>query len=486
MNPNLMTNTHILINKFDYAEPTSLEEAISLLAEYGEQAQLLAGGTNLLVWMKMEQRMPRHVIYIGHLPDLDGLAFGEDGLTLGPLVTIRTLRDDPAVRATYTALSDACAAFGSTQVQMMGTLGGNLCNGSPASDTVPALLAFDAQVTLTGPDGERTLPLADFLVGPGKVALRRGELLTAITLPAPAANTGSAFIKIGRVSADLAKASVAATVVRDGDRVTDCRLAYGSVGPTVLRVRAAEQAVIGKPLTAEVALEAGRIASEAISPIDDVRSTAWYRRQVVKALTHDALMAAYRRAEASGEKPTVPHPPSPPRRADKAAHRGGINVSADAHRTITLTVNGQTHHLDVRPNELLLNLLRERLGLTGAKYSCGIGECGACTVLMDGKPVLACLVLAITADGADILTVEGLQAPDGELHPLQKAFIEQNAFQCGFCTPGMLMITKSLLDTIPTPSEAEIRDYIKGNRCRCTGYASIVRAVERAVKSVSR
>ncbi len=122
-------------------------------------------------------------------------------------------------------------------------------------------------------------------------------------------------------------------------------------------------------------------------------------------------------------------------------------------------------------------MLRERLQLTGSKYGCGIGECGACTVQMNGQPVLSCLVLAISADGSDIVTVEGLQGPSGELDPLQESFIEHAAFQCGYCTPGMLMTAKSLLQENPCPTEEEVRDYLKGNLCRCTGYASIVRAV---------
>ena len=147
---------------------------------------------------------------------------------------------------------------------------------------------------------------------------------------------------------------------------------------------------------------------------------------------------------------------------------------------ITLNVNGEKRRLDVAPNELLLNVLRERLELTGTKYGCGIGECGACTVWLNGEPVLGCLVLAVRADGGEVRTIEGLAAPDGTLDPLQEAFIEENAFQCGYCTPGMLMMTKKLLEEIPEPTEDEVRDYLKGNRCRCTGYASIVRAVQRA------
>ncbi len=469
-----MTNTHILVNEFTYLRPTSLAEAGALLAEYGPEAQLLAGGTNLLVWMKMERRMPRYIVDIGRLPHLAQVS-AADGLTLGPLVTIRALRDAPAVRARYTALADAGAAFGSVQVQMMGTLGGNICNGSPASDTVPVLLAFDAQVTLTAPSGTRTLPLAEILAGPGRVALRTGEILTAVHLPPLPSRTGSAFLKISRVAADLAKASVAAVLVGDGEVIADCRLAYGSVGPTALRARRAEQVLIGRRFDPQLALEAGRIAAEEVAPIDDLRSTARYRRQVVRALTYDALLAAHERLSApatarpshqAGVVRPRPAPPAHPRR-----------VEPHEEREITLTVNGVRRSLRVRPNALLLNVLRERLGLTGAKYGCGIGECGACTVILNGRPVLACLVLAVAADGAEILTVEGLESPDGTLHPLQTAFIEHNAFQCGYCTPGMLMMTHSLLAEIPHPTEEEVRDYLKGNRCRCTGYTAIVRAV---------
>jgi len=159
--------------------------------------------------------------------------------------------------------------------------------------------------------------------------------------------------------------------------------------------------------------------------------------------------------------------------------RGKLVLLADEKARISLTVNGTRHELDVLPNELLLNVLRERLELTGTKYGCGIGECGACTVWLNGTPVLGCLVLGVSADGGDVRTIEG-EAVNGELSVLQRAFIEENAFQCGYCTPGMLMMTKKLLDEIPEPTEDEIRDYLKGNHCRCTGYASVVRAVHRA------
>jgi carbon-monoxide dehydrogenase small subunit len=146
-------------------------------------------------------------------------------------------------------------------------------------------------------------------------------------------------------------------------------------------------------------------------------------------------------------------------------------------KQITLTINGVQRELLVSPNELLLNILRDRLGLTGTKYGCGIGECGACTVLVDGEPVLACITLAICLDGSDIITVEGMAQADGRLHPIQESFLEHGAVQCGFCTPGMVMMAKSLLDENPSPTEEQIRDHLRGNLCRCTGYTQIVKAI---------
>ncbi len=143
---------------------------------------------------------------------------------------------------------------------------------------------------------------------------------------------------------------------------------------------------------------------------------------------------------------------------------------------IRTRLNGEWRELTVAPNELLLNVLREREGLTGTKYGCGIGECGACTVHVDGEPVLSCLTLAAAVDGCEVRTIEGLANGDG-LDPLQEAFLDEAAVQCGFCTPGMIMTGRALLDENPEPTEAEIRDHMRGNLCRCTGYVGIVRAM---------
>jgi carbon-monoxide dehydrogenase small subunit len=150
-----------------------------------------------------------------------------------------------------------------------------------------------------------------------------------------------------------------------------------------------------------------------------------------------------------------------------------------------LSINGKKHPVWVAPNDLLLNVLREQLQLTGTKYGCGIGECSTCTVQMDGQPVLACLVLAVSAVGHDILTVEGLQKPNGALDPLQEAFLDFAAYQCGYCTPGMLMTAKALLAEKPWLTEDDVRHYMRGNLCRCTGYTSIVRAVLHCAEKVA-
>jgi carbon-monoxide dehydrogenase small subunit len=146
-------------------------------------------------------------------------------------------------------------------------------------------------------------------------------------------------------------------------------------------------------------------------------------------------------------------------------------------KTVHFTVNGESHEVLVEPNALLLNVLREDLGLTGTKYGCGTGQCGACTVLVNGEPGLSCLTLAVTLEGADIVTIEGVARVDGTLDPLQEAFLGHGAIQCGFCIPGMVLMGKDLLSKNACPSEPEIREHMKGNLCRCTGYTSIVRAV---------
>lgn len=476
---NQMTNSHILAHEFDYFQPSTVGEAIALLTEHGRGARLLAGGTDLIVQMKMERLAPECLIDIHKIPDLDEVEPQSDGLRIGARTRIWDIANDPEVRAGYTALAEACASFSTTQIQSMGTVGGNLCNGSPASDSAPPLIAFDTDALLESSSGQRKLPLEEFFLAPGQTALGEGEMLVGLAIPRPGPGTGSAFLKVSRVHADIAKANAAAALVRADDRIVDCRLVFGSVAPRPVRARRAETLLKGKAFHADLIADAAEAAAEEVAPIDDVRSTAWYRRQVVRAMAHDALGLAWERAAQHGTADSGQHRKQP---GDRRSHPrpdpgSSLRVSATGHHPIELVVNGVRRPLTVAPNDLLLNVLRERLELTGTKYGCGIGECSTCTVELNGELVLSCLVLAISANGGEVVTVEGLQGPNGELDALQEAFITHAASQCGYCTPGMLMTAKRLLQDNANPTEDQVRDYLKGNVCRCTGYASIVRAV---------
>ncbi len=471
---NHMTNSHLLVHDFSYHEPGTVNEAISLLHKYEGRAQLIAGGTNILIDLKMERVFPDALISLAKVSCLDRIEFDTNGnLVLGPLVSILALRDDPVVQNQFTALSDSCAAFGSTQIQIMGTIGGNICNGSPASDTVPALMALNARLTLTGPGGERTIPIQDFLLGPGKTDIHPDEILTAITIPPLPPGATSSFYKMSRVTADLAKASIAIVLLLQGDRIEECRISFGSVAPTVVRLENVENTLRGQQFSQELLDTAGSEVFSSISPITDVRSTADYRQHVSKVMFIDLMNEI--KSSLGKRQNNISKNITPAKDTQISINR--LEIPAGQKKQLEIRVNGTVHTLHVSPNELLLNTLREKLFLTGSKYGCGLGECSACTVLIDGKAILSCLALTASVADKNIITIEGLQKPDGTLDPLQQAFIDHAAFQCGYCTPGFIMTAKSLINEKPDANEDEVRDYLKGNRCRCTGYTSIVRAV---------
>ena len=485
------TNSHLLVQDFDYMEASSIEQALTWLEQYHGQAQLLAGGTDLVILMKMGRMAPQALINISKIPGLNEITLNSEtrdishagSVSIGPLVTIHTLATHPLVNSIYPGLAMACLSFGSTQVEQMGTLGGNLCNGSPAADTAPVLLALRAKLTLAGRQGKRVLPLEDFFLGPGKTALCPDEILVEITLPVPEPGSTSVFLKSSRVAADLAKASLAVALTRQGNRITACWVAMGSVAPTPTLLPEAARALEGQDFSPELLAEAGRLAASTISPIDDIRSSARYRRQMANVLLQDAMTIAFRQAAAPRQDrtailPVDEHQHSPPPGQNTRSVPIINSLPSTQRQEIELNVNGCKTKVWVTANELLLNVLREKLELTGTKYACGIGECSACTVQVDGKPMLSCLILAVSASGKEITTIEGLQDPKtGALDPLQQAFIDNTAFQCGYCTPGILMTARALLNETPAPDEKQVRHYLRGNHCRCTGYASIVRAV---------
>lgn len=291
------------MRRFQYHKPQTLAEASDLLKQYDGQASLLAGGTDLLVEMKEHLRRPEHVIDVKRIPGLAQLHYSEkSGLRFGALVTVRAIETEPVVQVKYAGLAQAVRELGSIQVRNRATVVGNICRASPSADTLPPLIADDARLHIYGPAGERTVPMEAFFTGPGKTVLENGEIVTEVLVPAPAPGTGKVYIKHGRRKAmELATVGVAVSLAMSGGRCTAVRIVLGAVAPTPIRALAAEKTVRGKKMDAEVVQEAAAAAMAEARPISDVRSSAEYRRQMVRALTARALRQAAARSQKAQE-----------------------------------------------------------------------------------------------------------------------------------------------------------------------------------------
>jgi len=289
------TNSHILVPEFEYVEPASLQEVFALLAQHGAGARLIAGGTDLLVQMKLERIEPSCLVSLARVAELQTLDT-KGGLLVGATVSIRRLATCEPVRKLFTALAEACDAFSTVPIMIMGTVGGNLCNASPAADTAPALLAFDAVLGIAAAGGTREVPIDKFFIGPGKTVLADGEVLQSIRLAAPGKGTASAFVKVSRVAADIAQVCAAVRLVRQGERVADCRIALGAVAPTPMRARRAESHLAGQAFDAGLLSEVAALVEEEVSPITDVRATVAHRRRIAGVIVRDALRTAWQRA----------------------------------------------------------------------------------------------------------------------------------------------------------------------------------------------
>jgi len=300
-----MSNTRILACEFDYFQPGTIEEAVNLMAEYGDRGKVLAGGTDLLVQMKTGLIAPEVVVDIRKIPDLERMN-GQEGLSIGATVLIRSVERSARVAQKYAALAEAAGQLGSVQIRNMATICGNVCSASPAADSPPALLVFDAQAWIVGPSGERVVPLDQFFVGPRKTVLGRDELLTRIVLPDPAPGLGSAFLKIGRVAADIAAVNAAVALERDDGRIHSCRIALGSVATTLIRSRRVEEALEGQPYSVDLVEHVSTLASMEVQPSKRARlgrSTAEYRQAAIKSLVRDAIQTAWERASDKGACP---------------------------------------------------------------------------------------------------------------------------------------------------------------------------------------
>jgi xanthine dehydrogenase iron-sulfur cluster and FAD-binding subunit A len=521
-----------VLRPFSLHHPATLGEVGALLHQYGDDAVLYAGGTELLLVMKEGLLRPHHVVDLKRIPDLDVIADADGTLDIGATTRHRVVETAPLVHARCPLLSEVARHVANVRVRSVGTVGGNLAFADPHSDLATLFLALDTSLLLWSSRGVRELPLAQFVREAYQTAREDDEVLTTVRLRPWPPGTTATYVKFGvheRPTLGVAVAMLPATA----SAPAALRLAVGCVGPVPQRLHTLEAQAMGESPSylAAHAAELSAWAVDEVEAVDDRHGSAEYKRELTRVFVRRALqvtaariagetarprwahavvlmmgggqiMGGLERApqapQGDSERPATPvtrlgptpssgglerAPQAPQGLGGGTSYVGGLQGSAGAAtdrdwRTsrITMIVNGRPTQVEIEPHALLLDVLRDRLGLKGAKRSCDIQVCGACTVLVDGGPVSACTYLAQEVDGRDVRTVEGLS--DGEsLHPLQEAFVERGAVQCGFCTSGMLLSAAALLAQDAAPSREGIVHYLRGNLCRCTGYRKIIDAI---------
>ena len=440
-----------------YEAPASLDAATRLLAEAGGSARVLAGGTDLLIQMRADLVEPTVLVDIKNIAEMREIAEQDGRFRLGAAVTGMEIMEHEGFNAAWPGIVDGARLIGSIQIRGRATLGGNLCNASPAADSVPALIAAGALAQVIGPDGRRAVPVEDIATAPGRTSLADGEIVVSFDLPERRPRSGDAYLRFTpRTEMDIAVVGVGVNLALDEAGVcTSARVALGAVAERALLVDEAAAALIGT-----------RVDDEALA-----RAV----RGRLGGLPADRRQAGHRRIQDRGRRRS--------RRTggpDRAA-TGGAELMARYH--VTTTINGDEVDFLCESDQTLLSVLRDELVMTGTKEGCGTGDCGACSVTVDDRLMCSCLVLGVEIEGKRVETIEGMA--DGEaLHPLQQKFLEHAALQCGICTPGLLVASRALLERNPDPSETEIRYWLAGNLCRCTGYHKIVEAVADAAREM--
>ena len=499
----------------EYINATTIVEVLQILKDRGTRARIVAGGTDLILELERGVRTGIDtLIDVTRIPDLDQITMDEDDVIhLGPLVTHNHCVESKLIRERAYPLALAAWEVGAPQIRNRGTISGNLITGSPANDTITPLVALDASVTLQSTHGTRTIPLKDFYQGVRKTMMQPDEMMVDISFPAMKATARGTFIKIALRRAQAISIVDAAVILEtstlrqaqdnaslstgfEADTVISASIALGSVAPTIVRAPEAEKYLEGKKLTDEVVAEASRLAMNASKPIDDIRGSAAYRLEMVRVCTLRGLRSIRDGQDQAG---------MPSDAVLLWGEQRGNGRLQETHESplspIETTINGRKYSLNSGHEKTLLRFLRDDAQLTGTKEGCAEGECGACTVFLDGNAVMACLVPAPRAHCAEIVTIEGLASLDSgdlpptlqelapalqKLHPVQEAFIEYGAVQCGYCTPGFIMSAAKLLEEKPNPTDHEIEQAITGNLCRCTGYYKIVQAISSAAAQANQ
>jgi len=467
----------------EYINAACIDDVIDILAKYGDGACIVAGATDLILEFERGIRKDVEMIVdVTRVADLDTVTLDEkNNLHLGPLVTHNHCVASKLIRERAFPLAQACWSVGAPQIRNRGTVAGNLITASPANDTITPLRVLGASVTLRSYAGERIVPLSEFYLGVRKTVMRPDEMLVDIAFPAMEKNQHGTFLKLGlRQAQAISVVNVAILLTIEGEFVIDGKITLGAVSPTIINASDAESYIKGKKLCDRVIDKVSQMAMQAACPIDDIRASAAYRSEMVRVLTARGLRAIL------NDQVEVDFPDNPILlRGQDFGNGPKLSMSSkpqDGETPIKTKINGKEYNFSVDQDKTLLDLLRDEAGLVGTKEGCGEGECGACTVHLDGEAVMSCLVPAPRAHGAKITTIEGLSNLK-QLHPVQEAFVKQGAVQCGYCTPGFIMSAAILLDEKKVPTRDEIKHAITGNLCRCTGYYKIIDAVESASRS---
>jgi aerobic-type carbon monoxide dehydrogenase small subunit (CoxS/CutS family)/CO/xanthine dehydrogenase FAD-binding subunit len=448
-----------------YHRPTRFEDALALAAQ---GVVPLGGGTRLLA----------SDIELPNVLDLSGLGLTsiemeDSDLALGAMVTLQDVIESRVVyAATAGLLPAACRAHSASRmVRGMATLGGEAVHGAPDSELVAALLALNAVFVVRHAAGPLEIPALRFLRG-ARADLAGGGLVQSLFVPG--APQGTALERLAVLPSAPSIVSVAVAVSFAGTHCSRARVALTGLTTPPARILEAESRIEG---TACAERDLQRCVEQIVARAsfrEDGHAGAGYRRDVAPILTLRALRRAIERARTAAPVEVPRLRPSLPQRPPAA-------LAYFTSGRVDLTVNGQPRRAEGEARTTLLDLLR-REGLWGVKHGCETGECGSCAVLLDGRPVNACMTLALRAQGRAVQTVEGLGSPDS-LHPVQQAFVDTGAVQCGYCTPAMALCARALLDAVPDPTEEEVRDALAGCLCRCTGYVKPVQAVLQAARA---
>jgi xanthine dehydrogenase iron-sulfur cluster and FAD-binding subunit A len=399
-------------------------EALSLLAEL-EDAKVLAGGQSLVPLLNFRLARPAHLVDVNRLDELARVSERDGGVAVGATVRQAEAERHPLLRERCPLVPLALRHVAHHVVRNRGTVCGSLAHADPAAELPAVLLALGGHVVARSVRGERVVEAADLFLGAFETALAPDELIVEAWFPAHAAED-VALVEESRRHGDFAMAGVA--------RWRE-RLALFGVAATPVLWDSARR----------------------LEPSGDLEASPEFKVHLVEVLVERVLRMS---VELSSQPP-----PCPPPQAGEG-----------------FVVNGKPRAAPRSDRRLLSDYLRAEVGLTGTHVGCEHGVCGCCTVLLDGRPVRSCLMLAVQAEGHEVTTIEGLATDGAPLHPVQQAFHECHGLQCGFCTPGFVLAVTGLLAENPSPTSQEIDEGIAGNLCRCTGYASIRRSVRRAAE----